>query len=94
MRHQQRPFQVEVRRPGERRPIRLKDNKPKRWSHQDELTSLIGKEIALVFVNGTGSVVGLLTNADAFTLQLVLRNKSIRTYFKHAIAEYAEHASS
>jgi hypothetical protein len=67
------------------------DMKPKRWSHQDELDAMIGKEVCVTFLHGDPGVSwikGMLVAADAFTLQLAVGNKSVMTYFKHGILYY------
>jgi hypothetical protein len=81
--NERRPFVVE--RKGERRP-----SKPKPWSHQDDLRTMIGKSVVLIFVDPKfGSVCGVLAAADQFTLQLrVDGHKSPMTYFKHAIVAF------
>lgn len=71
-----------------------------RWSHQQELDSMMGKEITISFKSQSferiGEVVqcsaehvtGMLVNADSFTIQLGTVNKSVVTYFKHDIRSY------
>jgi hypothetical protein len=61
--------------------------KPKRWSHQDDLTALIGKTIVCGRSDGM-SLEGVLVEADQFTLKIqtpefalpVLVFKSALTY--------------
>lgn len=79
--HPQRSFAVERRGNGHRQKTAI----PK-WSHQQELERLIGKEI-VVLIDGI-HILGMLTAADAFTMQIAREDKSVFTYFKHAITGY------
>lgn len=63
--------------------------KPKRWSHQDELTALKGKHVRLMFVNGSILERALLLDADQYTICIVLPGQqSTMTYFKSALEGY------
>lgn len=61
----------------ERRSVVLMQVQPKKWSHQDELHSLIGKTLRIVTPQGV--YIGKLLAADAYTLKLDLRI-STKTY--------------
>lgn len=90
MHPQTKPFQRE--NSNARRPF-----KPKAWSHQDELKSLIGKKVIITFAASldidTNWSIGTLINADQFTLQLQHNDKSIATYFKSSLMGYNLSAS-
>lgn len=63
-------------------------NKAKRWSHQDELNTLKGRNVQILAF-GTWNE-GLLVEADQFALKIQLTGRqSTVTYFKHAIDAYA-----
>jgi sRNA-binding regulator protein Hfq len=67
----------------------MKNSKPKRWSHQRELDSLIGEEVKVTFLAGRHDFVsGMLVASDAYTIQLATNHKSVMTYFKHGIRCY------
>lgn len=57
-----------------------------KWSHQRELEEMYGKEIIMA-INGR-EITAVLLNADAFTVQLSLKDKSVVTYFKRVIDGY------
>ena len=61
--------------------------KPKKWSHQDELEALKGSRIEIRFVGFMNWDPYILVDADAFTLKLtaVTGDKSVLTYYKHAL---------
>lgn len=62
--------------------------KPKAWTHQDDLKSLKGKEVAL-FILGCPEITGLLLEADQFTIKILETNsKSVVTYFKHTLTSF------
>ena len=64
--------------------------KVKAWSHQDELKSLIGKRITLVYTNDV-EVTAELLSADAFTLRVRIDKTGVTsTIFKHYLAAYSE----
>jgi hypothetical protein len=90
-------FKLERRGNGHR----MKTAMP-RWSHQQELERLIGKEVMLTLAQQLTQrvgdvetsvmdvVIGKLTAADAFTIQLIHSDKSVVTYFKHDIQSFEE----
>ncbi len=91
-------FKVEHRGNGHRE--KLKGIKLRKWSHQNELEEMIGKEIVVTFNNlmynhiedigqsYADHVYGMLINADAYTVQIAHPDKSVMTYFKHSIRCY------
>jgi hypothetical protein len=86
-----RPIVVE--RAGERKPFKPKP--PKKWSHQDQLESLKGKEIMVCIFGPENPIRGVLLEADQFTIQLEVENafasgvKSVLTYFKSQVVFFA-----
>lgn len=60
-----------------------------KWSHQQELDRLIGKEVRVTHGEAEYTF-GMLVNADAFTIQLAQKDQSVVTYFKHSIRSYQE----
>jgi hypothetical protein len=71
-----------------------KPYRPKPWSHQNELKSLIGETIVVMYPDGT-RLTGDLLNADQFTLQVRVRSEegcviAECTFFKHAIVGYGK----
>jgi hypothetical protein len=66
--------------------------KQKRWSHQDDLEGLVGKNITVSILD-IGHVNGTLMAADQFTLKLKIQNADkvlFRTFFKSALTYYNE----
>lgn len=61
-------------------------HKPKRWSHQDDLQEMVGKQIKINVLGA--SRIGILLAADAFTLKLDGGGQSAMTYFKHSLLSY------
>jgi hypothetical protein len=76
-----------------KREDRFKQFKPKvkRWSHQQVLDDLKGKEIVLSFLDGN-DVTGKLLEADQFTVHVDVStspdSKSIMTYFKSGLLAF------
>lgn len=66
-----------------------KPYKPRPWSHQQDLASLIGRTINIAIMDGA-ILSGVLRAADPFTLKIELPDsKADLTVFKHVIASYA-----
>ena len=68
--------------------------KQKRWSHQDQLSALVGKNVTISLLD-VGDLTGKLLNADQFTIQLELKNARdnslfARTFFKSALTYFNE----
>jgi hypothetical protein len=86
-----RPIVVE--RAGERKPFKPKA--PKKWSHQDQLESLKGKPIQFHIAGGEIGIMGVLLEADQFTIQVEVDSifvagvKSVLTYFKSQVVFFA-----
>lgn len=65
---------------------KFKPQKPKGWSHQQDLLESVGKNIMLL-LNNSVTVVGVLVAADAYTIKInaagfiAVYNKSALTYF-------------
>lgn len=67
---------------------RLKEvSKPKPWSHQEELTKLVGKSIGIRFTNLEVEY-GLLLAADQFSVMIALSDRSNRVFFKSQIHSF------
>ena len=88
-------FQVRPRppfRPSDEPAKKPKKFKPKRWSHQDELTALKGTKITVCFTRliGTSSYTqGVLLEADQFTLKIDRGPyNSPEIVFKHTIHSF------
>lgn len=64
-------------------------NKPKAWSHQDDLKALVG-QIIKIQLPGGATMLGKLENADAYTLKLSFPDKDQSTliYFKSALLAF------
>ncbi len=61
--------------------------KDKKWSHQDELATLRGRQVQIEVRGDT--LVGELVEADQFALKFRANGQqSTVTYFKHAIDNY------
>lgn len=65
--------------------------KPRRWSHQDELQALVGKQVNLTYTAGSNFFTreGLLVAADQFTLKIRDERGDERVYFKSAMINFA-----
>lgn len=80
----------------DRRKVELKGvtpilKAPARWSHQDELASLVGKQI-IIFRDEVAPLACELLAADQFTLKIKMEVDGLLvgvTIFKHALASYA-----
>lgn len=69
--------------------------KPKRWSHQDELSALIGKEVDIIALDGKHLSARIL-QADQFTLKIApttTRTVTNTIIFKSSIARIDFHPS-
>jgi sRNA-binding regulator protein Hfq len=68
----------------------FKSRKPVKWSHQNELDSLKGREIKLFVVGETPGnfTKGTLIEADQFSIK-VKAQQSTMTIFKHQIVAFA-----
>lgn len=76
---------VIVERANERRP-----NRPKPWSHQDELKALRGKRVCITFLDDDAEVYDLL-EADPFALRLRrLDDQSTFIVWKHGVLSIVE----
>lgn len=62
--------------------------KPKAWTHQDQLKSLIGKKISIVY-RDDAVFTGTLLNADQFTIQ-IQGPETVITVFKSALTCFTE----
>jgi hypothetical protein len=69
----------------------VRGRKPIRWSHQNELDTLRGRNVVLSVAGG--SVTGMLVEADQFAIKisgefLHTGKQSTMTYFKHSIESF------
>jgi len=57
-------------RPNKNKTLTLKESKPKRWTHQDDLMAAIGKHIKLTTLAGA-NIDGELLAADQFSIKVL-----------------------
>lgn len=71
--------------------IALKKVRPKTWSHQDDLTDLVGKKIFVTNIRGD-EYFGTLLAADQFTLKVKpdYAQAKIVVIFKSALIDFGE----
>lgn len=66
--------------------------KPPKWSHQDDLVRAVRERriVALHILTGPDrvTITGQLLQADNFALKVAVGDKSVITYYKHAIVGY------
>lgn len=71
--------------------LALKNAKPKTWSHQDDLSGLVGKRIFITDIRGN-ELFGTLIAADQFTVKIKpdYAAAKIVVKFKSALIDFGE----